>query len=378
MENPSIALIPSAYNDSIVFSMLPENGAADLDFTRPSIATVTNEDGLIEIVTAGVPRLVNVTDDNCPSILLENASENLAKYSEDFSNAVWVNTNSTLASNSHISPDGTLNADTLTATANDGQSQQVHTGTSGVEYTVSFWLKRKTGTGVVNLRVSEDTNIPITITNEWVRYHASVTSTTTTIRIGINLSTSGDEVYIHGAQLELGALTSYIPTEATAVSRDIERAYKLSGLTSHINSVQGTIYVEMQALVDDATDRFISISDASGSNIIYFGYQSTTGTMFFASGGATTPIALYSVAITQTNMNKIALRFKENDCAIFINGVKVAEDLAFSGFAADTFDRVRFDGGYDGKYMFAYVKDFRIYKTGLSDAHMAELSKKKV
>jgi len=193
----SLVMIPSGYKTSKVYSAVPTDGSGDLVFSRSNAtATRVGPDGLIEKVRT-----------------------NLALYSEDLTNAVYTKTNATITANSEIAPDGTLTADTITATSALGLTQGVVTITSGLVYTMSGWLKRKTGTGLINLRGVSNTNTPITITNDWVRYSVSLTAADTTGRYGVRLDVSGDEVYAWGFQLEVGdVMTDYIATTTAAVS----------------------------------------------------------------------------------------------------------------------------------------------------------------
>ena len=215
MERPSIAIIPSAYKTGVLAAVLPNNGIADLDFTRGSIATRVNAQGLIEEVGVNIPRL-DYSDGSCPSLLLEPQSTNLITYSENFSNANWLKTQSTLTPNTIVSPDGTLNASTLTATNSFAQLTFNHTGTTSTVYTVSFWLKRKTGTGAIAIKAVENINTTVSVTNEWQRFSVTATSTSTNIISAVRLLTIGDEVYIWGAQLEQqSSATSYIPNYGT-------------------------------------------------------------------------------------------------------------------------------------------------------------------
>jgi hypothetical protein len=175
----------------------------DFSVTRASVATRVNSQGFIETIPA-------VT--------------NLVLRSEEFNDASWTKTNATVSSNTATAPNGTLTADTLTATGTNGQIQQVIVGVSGTTYVASFYIKRRTGTGVVNIRAVENIDTPITITNEWTRVSFAATATTTTVRIGIRLSTSGDEVDVWGAQLEVGTVPSnYVQTVAGVVTNSIPR-----------------------------------------------------------------------------------------------------------------------------------------------------------
>jgi hypothetical protein len=183
-------MIPSGYKEDVVYSQIPTSSAGDLSFTRASNGTRINSAGLVE---------------DCPW--------NIAQYSEDFTNAFWTPTNATKTGNTETAPNGTLTADTISATANLGQIQGAITGTIGTTYTVSFYIKRKTGTGTVNIRAVENVNTAITVTNNWTRVSFTATATSTTIRIGISLATSGDEVYLWGGQLVEGSVEKpYFPT----------------------------------------------------------------------------------------------------------------------------------------------------------------------
>jgi hypothetical protein len=195
-DDASLVLIPSGYKNGIVFSQKPMDANGQLTFTRASSATRVQSDGLIEKVRT-----------------------NLALYSEDATNAIYVKTNATVTANSIAAPDGTLTADTITATAASGLIQGVVTITSGLVYTMSVYLKRKTGTGVVQLRGVSNTSTTVTITNDWARYSVSLTAADVNGRYGVLLLTSGDEVYCWGFQLETSDIaTDYIATTTATVS----------------------------------------------------------------------------------------------------------------------------------------------------------------
>jgi len=74
MKKPVLALVPSAYKTSKVYSVLPVNGDGDFDLSRGSNATRVCKDGLIETVNSDVPRL-DWLNSNCPSLLLEHKNK---------------------------------------------------------------------------------------------------------------------------------------------------------------------------------------------------------------------------------------------------------------------------------------------------------------
>ena len=271
MATPSIAMIPSGYKATKVYSVLPTNGDGDLTFARNNTGTRVNKSGLIEVMATDVPRL-DYSDGSCPSLLLETASINLALYSQEFSDTSWSKTDSTLTPNTVISPDGTLTASTLTSTGSSAQIAKNSTGVSGSEYTVSFYIKRKTGSGSVAIKAVENIDTNISVTNEWKRFSFTATATSTNIFSGVRLFTTGDEVYIWGAQVEEKSFaTSYIPTTNGTASRSQDSVSK-TGLSSYISSTAGVLYAELSTVLSTDPKR-ISLSDGSSLNRVEFGFD---------------------------------------------------------------------------------------------------------
>jgi len=143
MATPSLAMIPSGYKASKVYSVLPESGVGDFDFTRATTATRINSSGLIETVATNVPRLeyplIDGVVNGCPSLLLEPQRTNLVTYSESFENYFNVS-EVTLNSNYAISPDGTLNANKVTFPS-ASKSMYINSLSLSGTHTISFWYK---------------------------------------------------------------------------------------------------------------------------------------------------------------------------------------------------------------------------------------------
>jgi hypothetical protein len=155
------------------------------------------------------------------------AEENLWTYSQTFTNGIWNNVqNATITDNASTAPDGTSTAGLITATANLAQISRINV--SG-NYTFSFYLKRKTGTGAVKFRTETGGDVTLTITSDWARYSYTETGTGSSF-VGVKVDVSGDEVYLWGAQIEVRstasaytatttqAITNYIPVLQTAAS----------------------------------------------------------------------------------------------------------------------------------------------------------------
>ena len=126
-----------AYNDiNNNYKPLP------FDFARASIGTRVNKDGLIETMGQDIAR-IDYTDSADGVLLLEPASTNLVTYSEDFSQSAWTKSNTSITSNSTISPDGNLNADSIVGNGASGLHYILNSVTVsfGQNYTFSIFAK---------------------------------------------------------------------------------------------------------------------------------------------------------------------------------------------------------------------------------------------
>ena len=149
---------------------------------------------------------------------------NLLTFTEQFDNAAWVKTRTTVTSNAVIAPDGTLTADTLTASADDPYVQQ-NIVASARTYTWSVYLKGA-GSSIgkqPTLRIGRDDYTELfnliapALTANWQRYIFSATFVTTPV-FNVNARVDfvegndlvGLTVDFWGAQLELGSsVTDY-------------------------------------------------------------------------------------------------------------------------------------------------------------------------
>ena len=149
---PSIAMIPSGYKASKLYSVLPANGDGDFTTTRSTVATRFNKDGFREEVAPNIPRL-DYSNGGCPSLLLEFASTNILVQSNQF-DVTWSNLSTTVTSG-HLGLDGTNSAWLLSKTANNSANIRQNISFSGI-YTFSVYLKKGTNTSAI-LRSGGDT-----------------------------------------------------------------------------------------------------------------------------------------------------------------------------------------------------------------------------
>ena len=178
-------------------------------------------------------------------------------------------------------------------------------------------------------------------------------------------------------QFEQGSYpTSYIPNHSGtgSVTRGADVCGD-AGDASTFNSTEGVLFAEIAALADDGTYRLMNIIDVSNTNnFIYLGYKNDSNTIRtrIEVGGIASTDMEY-VLSNETEFNKIAVKWKTNDFALWVNGVEVATDSSGVSFTANTLDKLSFDrnGGleFNGK-----VNALQVYKEALTDAELATLT----
>lgn len=217
----SLAMVPVGYKENKLYSVKPDTGAGDFDFTRASAATRVNADGNIE-----------------------KERGNLLTYSNDFSNAIWLNTaGSCTRTGGQGGYDGSSDAWLITQdTAGFDSIINNTTAVSGV-HTFSVYAKANTGNTKFTIRMGGtgarvefnlsggsvgtiDGAIDATITSVgggWYRCSAAFNCSGDQFRIAPQwASATAESVYIQDAQLEQGLVaTDYIETTTSAVTKGI-------------------------------------------------------------------------------------------------------------------------------------------------------------
>ena len=298
-------------------------------------------------------------------LLIEEQRTNLLTYSEDFTNSVWdASSTATRTSNTAAAPDGNTTADTITNVSGT-QLGVVYTGTAGVTYTFSIWVKRRTGSGTVQLLDVNGNTSDISVTSSWQRFTITSTASTTTVRAYLRVLTTNDAVDVWGAQLEAGAFaTSYIPTVASTVTRSADVA-SVNTLSPWFNATEGTLYSEyvtpsslsygsITTLSTDASNEIRSIAGTSG------------GSFVVVNGGS-----------VQVNMGsrvvgtKQAITYKLNDFTVSTNGGTPSADTSGTVPSISSL-KIGAEGG--GYYLNGWIKRIAYYPRKLTNAELQTLT----
>ena len=404
---PSISFIPSGYKAGKLYSVLPTNGNADLTVVRNSTANRINKDGLIESMAVNVP-LLDHSNGLCPSLLLQPQSTNLITYPLSFDNAYWTKSGATVVSGqSAPSVDNPTSAFKLVeGSQNEDHLIKSSTGitvsigsvthsylikSSGVRYVALFDASVAEGVffdldlGVVGSDFigSTDSSSIKLLGNEFYRISITVTVTSTASSPRLYLSNNGSTVtyqgdgtsgvYIFGAQLEQQSFATslMLPNAEGQTATRFKDEVSKSGLSSEINSVEGTLFVEMAALGDDGTNRVITLNDGTSANRVQM-YFNTSNQIVggISAGGSGQANITHTVDIK--SFLKVAFKYGTNDFALWINGIKVGEDLI--GNAPTGLNALSFDNTGGTLPFYGKVKNIQVYKTALTDAELIDLT----
>lgn len=292
-------------------------------FTGGNQSVYMGPNGLLVAAATNTPRIEYDANGNPLGLLIEAARTNLALHSADGTNAAWTKTN-TSAAKTATGPDGAANsATTVTASAGNGTILQTVTSASATR-ALSVWLKRRTGTGNVQLTLDGGTGWTTqSITSSWARYTLTQAAVTNP-NFGIRLVTSGDEVDFYGFQLESAAFaSSHIPTTTVGVARTADSCVRT--LSSEFSATAGTVAVRGRASggQDASSNQFVYTF--GGTNAILFLRPATTDIARFNpfTGTAQGPI---DATFVNSTAFRAAMVYNTNDLAMSFNGTAIQTD----------------------------------------------------
>ena len=329
---------------------------------------------VIQVERNNIPRL-DYTDGTCPVLLTEPQSTNEVIYSEDLSNSYWTKSNASVVGGFESpSADSPLGAFKLIANAPNGtvfrQSNPIITSS---DYTASFYLKRIKGVGQVTIRSVNNDIINITLTDEWQRYETTALSNSSTVFTQqVSLAVTGDEIMIFGAQMEQQSYaTSYIPTSGSKVTRNQDLVNN-AGTSATYNSTEGVLFVEVAGLIDGGENRNISINDGTSNNQVTIYLNLTAGKIDGLISSNNVDIYLNQTGYNQLDYNKIGLKYKNNDSALWINGVEVATNTTQN--APIGLSSISFTNGAGNGLFFGKTSQVQVFNTALSDFDLQNLT----
>lgn len=308
----------------------------------------------------------NPTTGESLGLLVEESRTNLVSYSQDFSNAWWTISASTLPTINNTAPDGSSSAVNWVFDAASSASAVISSNltkaASAITYTFSVFAKsngysllrlyaRDTSNSINRSEATFDLSIAATssilssgtfsgatpsitpLQNGWYRCVLTFTTgTETSINVRVNrndaLSPDGTSgIYVWGAQLEAGSFpTSYIPTTTAAATRSADVA-SIAGtnFSSWYRQDEGTVFVDATGVsnLSGATRRYVEIRDAGSSERLVLGYSALNNNRFLV---VDTNITVADITVVSTQTAKAAGTYKFNSFQLASNGTLGTED----------------------------------------------------
>lgn len=379
--------------------------------TAPVVTTtqpITNYIPVLQTAAANVARFRHspITGES-EGFWVEEQRANLVTYSEQFDNAAWSKTRSSITANTIVAPDGTLTGDKLVEDTTASSTHFIRQfPTISVAYAFSVFAKAaertffsldmfdatngsriavfNLSTGAVHSVTSGATAAITPVGNGWYRCVINIAnSANSDAKIAIlDGSAQGaytgngySGIYIWGAQLEAGAFpTSYIKTEASQVTRSADSASMTgTNFSSWFNAGEGALYIEgftANAIAGQNRAGF-SITDGTTSNHINVRLANTaTNTTINISGNALVSNSPYSATV-----RKFAVGYKVNDFAAVREGVVSTTSAA--GVVPLNFDRLVF-GNYptttSGECLNGTIKKLAFYPKRLTNTELQALT----
>ena len=329
-------------------------------FTRATVAWTKLSTGLWAEVASGSPRsfysgfttavgtyLGYLAEGERTQLVTPDASI------RDMTDAAWVAGATMSVAKTGIGIDGVVNScSRLTGGGVAATNTILQTLTAAASSrTYSVWLRRVTGTGVVNItQDGGSTWTAVTsdlVTANFVR--VSLTASVLNAAFGIQVETDGDVVLADFNQFEAGAFASTPIATASTRNADV-LTYPTTGW---LNAAAGTVFVDFttDAVVTAAIREFVYISDGTANERIII--DSSSGGLLrgiVTDGGVTQATPSTGITVSASTNYKAAMAYAANDFAISGNGGTVGTDTSGTIPTVTTLTVGIADGGSAASY----------------------------
>jgi hypothetical protein len=408
----SLVVVPSGYKSGKIYAQKPLTTDGQLTFTRASTATRVNASGLIETVSSGVPRL-DYQGSTCPKLLLEPQRTNYVRNNTTLTDWLETEPTDTISTAAGTSPDGTNNAIKLipsTASAAHLFYDAFTSQQTGGSFVMSCYAKadgltkfglresQQAGyyatfdlsTGTVIEDDASTTASIVSMGNGWYRCIAVVSATlqaciglsplpasyTTGNPLAYSYAGNGtDGVLIYQPQLEVSSTyaTSPISTAGVASATRLADAASKTGISSLIGQTEGVIFMDFDLDALDPNPDYsqtINLSDGTTSNRMGFARAPSLGVHIYVVSGSASQ---FTFNTTQTTGRfKLALAYKLNDYAIYLNGVSVYTNT--SATVPSSMSRLDLNNLLNSFHTQMEMRQTLLFKTRLTNAQLAELT----
>jgi|TARA_R110000764_G_scaffold155997_3_gene243917 hypothetical protein len=360
LDNPLCHLFKT---NKLVETSAPTGTDSDITFTRASMATYVDRYGIVKIAA------VDTIREEKDGFLIEQAGTNIARYSEQFDNSVWVKNTVTVTANNVVAPDGTMTADKFVGTSANGLVKQSFAATS-ILSTASVWLRADVPKLIkLFFQGGVQQEKSINLTTEWQRFEINSNDVAANLFLiggGQTLGT-GETIYAWGAQIEQSLVaTSYIPTVATPATRIADTALLpvLNNVVTKEFSIFGIIS-NKSVNTNTGAKRIFTIPTSSVGFFTFFYSAANPDTYLFRYDDASAAVQL-GVASTE-NTVYFAITVEGSNVKLNINGTEATATKLSDPSLLLSGNVLFFDlAGSALKKSNGNIKDFRIYDFALN------------
>jgi len=404
----------------LVYGTQAEQRSTATAYNQTTTTAINNFIPTLQSAPINTPRFdFNPVTGESLGFLVEGSSTNLLTYSEDFTNAYWAKTATTIISNATIAPDGTqsaqlmvLNTTSVSHYFGSAASINVSNGVYTCSYHVKYYGYQFIQLGnnssqfcsfdLINGTIGTPTGCTpniIPLGNGF--YRISITYTvsvgaTLPLLLSSNSLTAGwapsfagngfNGYYVWGAQLEAtqnsgasSALTSYIKTTSATVTRSADYpTITGTNFTSFFNNSQGTWYVESQAGYYDGNDcEVINILNVSGLELQRVIAQFSTNTSSIV-GYTTGTVQLLPTSNATVNgvgqYNKISYTYTNNALVVSELGVTPLSSSTNNSVPTATQMAIGYRYAYSRAWLNGHIKKIAYYPTAMTGANLQALT----
>ena len=291
---------------------------------------VVDADGWFVAKRSGLlqPSRTNVLNIERLGALVQNTEVNNVGADDyrDFTTASWDETDLTADNDSIAAADGsTRTTNTLTATGANGTLINDLGVIGSSPKVVSFWLKRKTGSGNIQLTMDNGAAwTTVTVGDNWERF--VITQTVANPDVGIRIATSGDAVYVDFAQhhdntsIQSGDITGGATRTADALSYAVTN-------DDIIKPSEGAYFVAVTPQFPTATGGYIFECRVGATDWVILFNQASTGWRAVIQSGSAQSANLPGTSDPVIGTTVIlCVVWRRNDFRLYVNGALEASD----------------------------------------------------
>ncbi len=129
------------------------------------------------------------------------------------------------------------------------------------------------------------------------------------------------------------------------------------------------MFADISAFSETGSAGLISLSDGTNSNRLTIELDGNT-----VKGRITPSVGALNASTNITISSKIALKYKENDFALWVNGLEVAVINSGNTFSSNTLTELKFDRGDGAENFYGKTKEIQYHNSVLTDSELEQLT----